>query len=582
MNEVWPHFSLLATQGSSAGCTCPLCPDGRKKPKSRASLLGSDKTPVLSRSARPRNSQAASANPEASSALKPDEPPRRKQVDEEGIPDYYRSMLDKIKAAGPKGVDYENIIDSLSPDWRAGHNMLQGLLTEWQQQPTFVPRVGELVLFSRSETSPNRWEVGVVTQLPTDTSTAKDLNMATFNNSRSIAYSGFRIEPLSDPGKDSKPFTAQHKYVPLYALRPFICWQQCVNGIPEDAWHPTLKHALKVANSFCLIGKFCYKGTWPEATLFARGLYLGPELIMIGDAVRLVPREIHRQDVVTDVMVISSIRLRFVNLDDANDDDRDNDTPYNTCIHISGRAYTIDRTRSFDGVGDSPATAADSDLPPDLLADGNWFHVVDPRNKKARLEIPYHRILGKCMGRAASQQWFQSPDNHPEQRLVDLSQGLTAMRDARAYSRHHDARIDTSAGKAWLWAETRIEQLDLHEINGRFVGPKDDHRTPQQVRAWRQALRVLDGRRDGLEQYYAAKRQREQEEKQHVAPAAAGSSSWGMMANAQLNTQMEGAADSGPAGDGDAMDVTDPSTKTIEVVNLDDSDEDGGGAMAID
>ena len=515
-----------------------------------------------------------------------DTPERGKQVDQEGIPDYYRLLLDKVKAAGPGGSVRENVIDQLSPDWRAGHELLQGVLEEWQLQPAFTPRVGEIVLFARTLDPEDkigwdadtatlrpysttgwrtsvRWEAGVVTQLPTEPVSEEDLQAIPTSKTQSVAYSGYRVEPLSEPGNHSKPYTTQHKYVPLHALRPFSFYKECLATTAEEQWHPTIRHALTVSSSFCLLGKYSFLGSWPEATLFCRGLYLGHELIMVGDLIRLEPRPNDpRQDTVTDVMRVSSIRLRFVKLDEASDDDYDEGLPYTTCLHISGRVWTLDPKRSFGGIAASPARPDQAGFPSDLTGYGNWFHVTDPQNERQRLEVPYTRALGRCMNKAALQQWFTTPQSGSQQpvrsRAVELSRGRAAMREARAYSKQHDARISKENGQTWFWGESRIEQLDLYEVNGRFVGEKDTTRDKKQITSWRQALKVLDGKKGGLDEYFAAKRQREEQQK-----AATASSAWGMMGTA---------AQEDSATDGEAFEDESLEHETVE----------GNDAMAVD
>ncbi|KAM3425161.1 hypothetical protein BST61_g7120 [Cercospora zeina] len=616
LNEAWPHFRHLIAHGSADGCQCILCSGGRKKTKStRSGSLTSGSSGLQSRHFGPPASAPAASKSRKPAARKTqnttesdsETPQRRKQADAEGTPDYYRILLDKVKAAGPDGIVRENVIDQLSPDWRAGHQMLQAILDDWSQQPSFVPRVGELVLFIRSLEEGHtlswdsdskllrprssqgwrkgyRWEAGVVTQLPTEPVSQHDLIGIPPSKKHGVTYSGFRVEPLPEPGSQSKPYSSQHTYVPLHALRPFVYWRECLESRNEQEWHPTIKHALTVSSSWSLLGKYNFAGSWPEATLFCRGVYLGSELIMMGDTVRLepYPRQ-SRQDAVMEIMVVSSIRLRFVKLDEASDDDYDDGDPYTTCLHIAGKAYTLDPKRSFGGIGASPARPNQSGLPPELVAYGNWFNLTDPLNNRQRLEVPYTRVLGRCLAQGDLKCWFApydeaSPKNHSQVAKTEplsLSQGLDSIQEARAYSKVHDGRIDRDNGQSWFWAETRIEQLDLHEVNGKFVGSKDEDRDRKQVNTWRQALKVLDGKKGSLDEYFAVKRAREEELKQQVAA----SSAFSMMASA---AQQDSAVD----GD-DLMDVDDDAASSrrassMQMLSMDDNEADDDSVMIID
>ncbi|KAF2215882.1 hypothetical protein CERZMDRAFT_35160 [Cercospora zeae-maydis SCOH1-5] len=582
LNEAWPHFRHLIAHGSADGCLCILCSGGRKNTKSTRT---SASAPAASKSSR----KVAARKTQNTTDSDSETPQRSKQADAEGIPDYYRILLDKLKAAGPNGTVRENVVDQLSPDWRAGHQMLQGMLDDWSHQPAFVPRLGELVIFIRSLGEGDtgyRWEAGVVTQLPIEPVSQHDLLGIPPSKKQGITYSGFRVEPLPEPGNQYKPYSLQHKYVPLHALRPFVYWRECLERRNEQEWHPTIKHALTVSSSWSLLGKYHFAGSWPEATLFCRGVYLGSELIMMGDTVRLEPRPREsRQDEEMEVIVVSSIRLRFVKLDEASDDDYDNGNSYTTCLHIAGKAYTLDPKRSFGGIGASPARPDQPGFPPELVAYGNWFNLTDPLNDRQKLEVPYTRVLGRCLAREDLECWFTPCETHSQIATIkplSLSQGLDSIQEARAYSTAHDTRIDRASGQSWFWAETRIEQLDLHEVNGKFVGSKDEDRNRKQVNAWRQALKVLDGnlKKGSLDDYLAAKRMREEEFKQQVAA----SSAFSMVTSA---AQRDSATDGEAVEGGDLMDVDDDAASSrrassMQMLSMDDDEADDDSVMIID
>ncbi|KAK5130183.1 hypothetical protein LTR08_002392 [Meristemomyces frigidus] len=563
MAEFYPHFKVLMDNSTAFGCTCKLCSGKGKQRGPRKSGVSAS---VASGSPAQQSPYFAQPQPPTTkmqprSAVaqdpSPTRPPRRKQVDEEGTPDIYRALIDKLKLAGPEGELNQPIVESMSPDWRTGHAMLMELLGEWKSLPAYVPRQGELVLFvrhlgpgetlgwdssaqtyrivdlsSKSWIEKPKWEAGVVTQMPTENVTPEDLLGFPVSKQHSVVMSGFRIEPLSQPNSVTKTYTKQHKYVPLHATRPLALWNDCLNGVEENDWHATVRHALAVTSSFCVIGKYHFKGVWPEATIFNQGLYLGPELVMIGDAVRLYPKGGGQQNV-TDIMIITAIKMCLVNLDEASDDDYDEGHPYNTCIHVSGRTYTQYPKRSFDGVGDVPISPKSPLLPSGMQELEPWYHVCDPKNPKARIEIPYQRIIGRCYESAALTAWFSPPKGfappapalgfqavnaRPLIKINDsaesattnaISRGLTGVLEARTYSQKHDIRIDRDAGKTWFWADTRVEQLDLHEVNGRYVGVKDQSRGREQMDDWRKALKALDGKSGGVEAFSAVRKQRE-------------------------------------------------------------------------
>lgn len=573
LNEFWPHFTQLQELGGTVGCECVLCTGKKKKP------VASSNNSTASRSPAGRSKYFPPANsnkpPRKVAQHEWQDGKRRKQVDDEGTPDLYRTLLDQLKAEEDSGKTMNvEIRDMMSPDWRSGHEMLQDVLTEWQAQPSYVPRLGEVVLFARNVDEDGlawdpaeqiylrtadakiapKWEAGVVTQMPMDRISSEDLTRMP-KGKRGVNVSGFRVEPLSRPSSADRPLALTHKYVALHAMRPFCLLKECLAGREQEDWHPSTRHALTITNSFCVVGRYAFKGAWPEATVFSRGVYIGSELIMLGDVVRVLPDAEQSVNSITDVMVVTSIRLRFVNLEEANGDEFDSDRPYNTALHIVGKAYTLDPKRSYSGTAKTPATLREG-----LAGYGQFYHMTDPSNDKARLELPFQRILGRCYDDVAARAWFAGS--------VDLSAGLAAMQKARIHSSKEDSRIDRSGGKSWFWAETRIEQLDLHEINGRFVGLKDESRSRKQLHAWRQALKALDGKRGALEEYHAARKQREEEEKQESAQAP--SSAWGLMA---ASANVDSATDAEKDAEMDGDEVEDAEQSGIE----NEAGDDGAG-----
>lgn len=605
LNEFYPHFKHLMDHGGPAGCECKQCKaNGKKRGNGKVAESGNDSDA----SGRPQRSQYFAEPPKEPQGDDIPNPnlispftskhrerlstsesarPERKLVDGEGTPDVYETLIRKLKEAGPEDIMDTPIEEHMSPDWRTNSAMCRSLLDEWQKLPRYVPRTGEIVLFVRnlddgemiawdqvSETfrCMNRrskewlgrlkWEAGVVTQMPKEPIADEDL-VTDAAKEQGVNYSGFRIEPLSEPGNERKPYTKQHKHVPLHAIRPFTYWKMCLNGVPKEEWHPTIKHALTVSSSFCTIGRFRFKGIWPNATVFCRGVYLGSELIMVGDTISLVPRKIEQKvDTVTDVMVVTAIRLRFVNLN-MQESDISTGLPYQTCLHVSGRVLTLDSRRSFDGVGKVPIDPKSTILPDGISSYGQWYHYLDPTDASARTELPYTRILGRCFEQTATKVWFGSQPEMPppssfqavnKKPMImkdddnELSRGLQGVIGAREYSQKHDKRIKLQEGKIWFWADTRVEQLNLYEVNGRFVGMKNEDRTKGEMANWRRALKAIDGKKGALEEYQAA-RKKQQAEKKAAASTAYGMVASSMQAGIESGTEVE------QMEDDDAMDL---------------------------
>lgn len=459
--------------------------------------------------------------------------------DDEGVPDIYNLLVERLRAKNTLDVSIE---EERSPDWVSERNLLADHIASLRRQPRFIPRPGEVVLFARNVgegesicfndstgtynvrkrggvTVTPRWEAGVVTQTPEESIAAEDLTMEK-GKEYNVNYSGFRIEPLSEVGAYDKPLTKQYKYVPLHMIRPFIFYADFFKGIDRAAWHASIRNAMSIMSSFTLLDKYHFKGVWPSATIFTKGIYIGSELLLQGDTVRLLPNKLS-DPLVTDILHITAIKMKLINLDgpdtlsDLDEDEPDDDPPaYNVCIHLSGHAYTTDPTRAW-GMG---KLAIRPELqPPGVQGYGNWYHLHNP---KTRWEVPFSRIMGRCFETEAMERWFPASSTAPApskpsfsattktatsgKRSVsatnangtgpDLSKSLDALLAARDYATTHDSRIRTDEGKTWFWTDSRVEQLDLHEVNGTAVGLVSERNLP----AWKRAMNLRKGARGML------------------------------------------------------------------------------------
>ncbi|KAK4999960.1 hypothetical protein LTR66_001092 [Elasticomyces elasticus] len=457
-------------------------------------------------------------------------------TDEEGTPDAYRRIVDKTRAAGDAGItgDFK---EPLSMDWHAERLNLTELLDSYAAQARFIPRQGELVLFVRTiaadeeicfddhskafkiwSTSSKqfirhpKWEAGVVTQVPTEKLGIRDL-VAEQDKVFQVNYSGFRVEAYPDPNDDrEKPYSKQYKYVPLHHIRPFVFYKEFLQGIEEKDWHPTIQHARRVSSSFSLLAKTKYKGKWPTCSLFCRGIFLGPELLLVDDVVRLLPQRFGDYTYVSDIMKISAIKLKLINLDEVSRSDPE--PMYTFCVHIIGQAFTSDPARSYN-MAKLPIDPSSGLLPKRIDGYGDWYHLHDPATT---FSVPFNRILGKCYEDEASLLWFppskaaqptlaaanttlSEPKTRDHTRQADLSAGLMGADEAHNFSVLTDKRIQAlkREQRTWFWADHRIEQLDLWEVNGFPVGAKGQRGVYTKVRSdrspkeyeWRDLVRPL-------------------------------------------------------------------------------------------
>ena len=462
-NKFFPHFLHLMENGTNDGCSCVVCASkGGKIPALGAH--GLPKVPLIV--SKPRGRPRINEGP----------PP----LDSEGTPDIYRMLINKLEQNGTINVPIE---EPMSLDWRVENKHLVEMLDRTANQPSWIPRLGELVLFVRDIDNPT-WEAGVVTQVAQEELQIEDL-VKPLEKIYQVNYSGFRIEPISDPNSKIKRLSRQYKYVPLHHIKPFAFHDEVLQGPGQTKIHETIQNAKTLSSSLTLIGKYRFKGTWPSSEIFCKGIYLGAELVVVGDTVRLLPKLSTAS--VTDILKITAIKLRLSNLDKASRDDQSNGHPYNCNVVIVGKAYTTDIKKA--GPNSQPVRSSFGLIPAEIHDYSKWY----PLHPAAQsMEIPFMHILSRCYASKAMSLWFSSSESDASNVAIQstgLSSGLQGVLQARNYGRHHDKRL-LSEGRNWLWTDTRAEALDVDSINGIETAKYDESR---EAKRWVKYVKELDG-----------------------------------------------------------------------------------------
>ena len=517
--KFFPHFLSLMQDGNADSCICVNCnkkPTARKKkPASAASVANTKGVPqgwtVLPSRTQGRPPGRPPGRPAAAIDLTEDESAEdnnagvykakgrqwvQGRTDEEGTPDPYRNNIDRLKALGSLDTIIE---EPMSADWRAERaSGIDKYFKTILRRPAWQPRRMEIVLFVRALEPDERlifdvpsqrfmitsdgvaglkeplWEAGVVTQ-------TAQASQGVIEDS--ISNSGFRVEPLSNANsKEGKGIWKQYTYVRADQLRPFALWQQLLPKTEGVTWHPTIGNALLVMSTVALAKRYRFKGKWPEAKIYCRAMYLGPELIVEGDFVYLLPEADYDQGV-TDVMRVDAITLDVWKLDEASNNDYDEGHPYNSAARITGKIFTIAKDRAYDP---EPIELSTLSASTSLDVCGPWYQRT-PADKLVR--VPVHRVMGRCHDPHIVQQWLEgTQDANAGTVISKLGIALDGVVEGRAHSSAEYRRIDED--RSWFWADTRAEALDLEEINARVVSSQDPNRDPKK---YRKEIRVIEG-----------------------------------------------------------------------------------------
>ncbi|KAL4798115.1 transcription-silencing protein Clr2-domain-containing protein [Aspergillus venezuelensis] len=550
----FPHFYYLMTGGISK-CPCQLCdklerrqkgsrprkhaatptsnpaPDaampmparrGRPpgRPAGRPPGTSSEGTPVRT-PGRPRGrppgsgGRAVVRGPGRPSGLRRGRPPGYRPAfavtDSEGTPDVYKFAIAKLKKEGK--LD-NNITESTSMDWRAERDGMDEYLETLDMQSAYLPRLGELVLWTpdfegellwnekaqclqiytadKNWLEKPQWRAGVIGQLPTEETALQDLVEPT-GKKWGLNYSGFRVETLPDPNGSDKSYSLHYGYVPLKCIKPFNAFEHFLQGTPREQLHPSIEHAMTVMSSFSLVDKYRFKGVWPNASIYSRGIFIGAEFLTIGDTIRLKPngynpKSNNQLPPAVDVMVIKEIRL---DLTDCDDDTKSKHLAEKIQVRISGRVFTTSLGRAHSQYQTQPLPSNDNNIeqPQPLLPHevldvfntggmtgyGPWYTLHQTNTVSISLDM----VLGRC--------W--EPDAlHLLLNSTSLSHDLPGILSARSYSRSVDERIPE--GKLWFWGDFRTQTLGIDSLNGQDVGHYSEARD---VKMWRANLRILDG-----------------------------------------------------------------------------------------
>jgi hypothetical protein len=361
------------------------------------------------------------------------------------------------------------------------------------------------------------WRGGVVTAAPTEITQNGPVDFAdildTPEKSTALNTAGFRVETLPDPNKPlGKSLSKQYRHVPLRSIRPLSQWQLILRGIAENKLPPSIKNALTCATTVSLVEKFKAVGSWPAASLFCKGVFIGAELVVVGDVVRLVSQNSWKK--CTDVLRVESIRL---NLEDMKAEHMlDNRHSPLLCsksnITLVGSAYTLDAGRSYKAVQATDTVSYSNpltNLP--LMADivkvafrpvgsatyGSWWP-LHPEVQK--YEVSHDQVLGKMYEAEAVRLWTgqrQRPgrDGYVSEK-PSLDFDVSGIMSARKYATLTDERLPDPINPEflWFWADTRVDALDVATFNGLEVGRYHDVRDNATLEGWRQVINVLNGR----------------------------------------------------------------------------------------
>lgn len=528
--EFWPHFSWLMSD-CHGQCECIHCSGasgksgttrGRKaKGQVTAQTANLSMQPATDPAAHFRSSSSKSNQEHHSGSMPSGSAPllqsplvivgpkaSQKAVDAYHTPDRLRQLL--MKTSQGSVVD-ESFSEPGSMDWRSERKLMNQEFLKLSKQASFIPRRGEVVLFvSRLEDGQEicrenatshykiydaklrafvgypQWQAGVVAQDAQEPLAVQDILEETAKQGN-VIHSGFRIETQVHGADRSRYY-----YVPLHHIRPFIFWRLYITGSLEE-YHPSVKTCLDRMATWTLVEKNHFRGKSPDACLSAKGIFLGPELLVVGDAVRL--KDCHKEDGdnVNYVMKLASIRLEYK----LADPEPAIDGPkWTSKIKLEGELFTScpDRANPKQPLQKSAISTAEASTLPRGCQGFTWFKTYDD---KTRVRLDLHLVMGRCYEAEAMILWFPPEDDRlaasPEPLL---SIGAEGLREMREHGREHDDRI--GQGQRFFWSNSRGEALKLRELNGTPLAEYDADRDEQKIEDMADAAATMTRKRANI------------------------------------------------------------------------------------
>ena len=453
-------------------------------------------------------------------------------VDEEGTRNVWKAAIAlTFKSQDSRHGIEDDVREDESIDWVSERETIPRYLTQIEQQHSFVPRLGELVLWvpnfpdhhyllrdpktfqyqmydfkQKKFVGFPRWRAGVIAAAPSAASKNGTIDFPDVldmpEKKTSLNTAGFRVETMIDPNNDNdKSLSKQYKYVPLRSIRPLSHWQFMLKNIPQKDLHPSILYALTCMTSVSLVEKWRYNGDWETGGyISAKGVYLGSELITIGDTIRLLPEA--PAVACTDVMVVDSIRLRMGGF---KAEHQEQSTPTICSRHtvtFLGQAYTTNvgnASREVDRISHEEVKYIFRSVGTSEY--GSWW-LMHPKDKK--YEVSYDEVLGRLYEADAVRLW--SGQRQYKYKLQDLQSAMkpdlgfdmAGIIAGRKYATKADERIpvlptDDPDGIRWLVSDSRAEALTLASVNGLETVAHHEIRTPNTLALWRAHIKIANG-----------------------------------------------------------------------------------------
>lgn len=232
---------------------------------------------------------------------------------------------------------------------------------------------------------------GVITQVPDTKVYVRTLGEEHGEEKEGLHLSGYLIEPFADFFRPEKDATVASLYVPTRNMCPFTYAVELHKGLFAREYHGSIYSAMERMCNVSLVYQQYIKGQWPGAILYFAGIYLGAELIVVGDAVRIRSEYLEKR--CHEIMVVKSIKLKYNDLKEDEDGTVTGEKFGLRRLLFRGYGYTTDKDHLNRG--------EEVPFPKEFEAhkamrqqqkSHTWYRIGKPAQE---MEVDFSRIIGR-------------------------------------------------------------------------------------------------------------------------------------------------------------------------------------------
>ena len=232
---------------------------------------------------------------------------------------------------------------------------------------------------------------GVITQVPDTKVNVTTLGQKHGEEVEDLHLSGYLIEPFADFLCPEKDATVASLYVPTRHIYPFAYAIELHKGLHAREYHGSIYSAMERMCNFSLVYQQYIKGQWPGAILYFAGIYLGAELIVVGDAVRIRSEILEKR--CHEIMIVKSIKLKYNDLEPEDDGSVTGEKFGLRRLLFRGYGYTTDpdHINRGDEVPFSEEFAVHKAMRQQQKS-VTWYRIGKPGQE---MEVDFSRIIGR-------------------------------------------------------------------------------------------------------------------------------------------------------------------------------------------